>query len=731
MLHRVSLTLLFSWLGCVSAFGFEGRVIDARTELPIANAEVTIPGLSGSARTDAGGRFVWRPDPTPPFEILVLLPGGQVTKPMLVERSDWAAVLTVRVSTALQEEEVTVTGIAPSIETTPGSATMMLRGGEIAQRFPTNLMQALENVPGVNQVSEGQAAVPAVRGLANGRTLILIDGGRVTAERRAGPSATFLDPSSLEAVDVARGPGSVAYGSDVFGGVISVRTRRPEPGSPLRLRFTGSVAAGAPEQRGTVEVSKGFAAGGILFQTHVRNAEDYRGPDGADVFNSGWSDRGFLVRVDNEVGAGVLSAGLQSDFGQEIERPRNNSRVVRFYNPHENSHRFTTSYTMSQVAGMSKVLFSGFFGTYDQRTDQDRFATAAVGRSIERADVSSKDIGMRGAAERVVGPAKLEFGVDVNGRFGLEALDIGLAYDLGGAEIVNRTNVSIEGAERLDTGAFLQAEVTPMRRMLLAGGVRVDRVTSENRGGYFGNRSTSNAAGSGFGSVTVEARGGLSFTGQISRGFRDPVLSDRYYRGPTGRGFITGNPDLEPETSLQFDGAVRHTTRRVRTAVYFYQYRIDDLIERYQTQTDFFFFRNRGRASLRGFEVELRGDLGNGFSAEFSSGFGRGIALDDDLNLDSIGADTVGIMIRKQFLDRGYANVRTGMFADDDRPGPTEIRTPGYTLVDVSGGWRLHRALELRGLVRNILDTKYFVSPDLRAVFAPGISASVAAVIQY
>ena len=67
-------------------------------------------------------------------------------------------------------------------------------------------MQALETVPGINQVSEGHAAVPAVRGLARGRTLFLIDGGRVTAERRVGPSGTFLDPSVIEGIDIARGP---------------------------------------------------------------------------------------------------------------------------------------------------------------------------------------------------------------------------------------------------------------------------------------------------------------------------------------------------------------------------------------------------------------------------------------------------------------------------------------------------------------------------------------------
>ena len=78
-------------------------------------------------------------------------------------------------------------------------------------------------MPGINQVSEGHAAVPAIRGMARGRVLLLVDGARVTLERRVGPSATFMDPAVLEGIDVARGPGSVAYGSDALGGVISVR----------------------------------------------------------------------------------------------------------------------------------------------------------------------------------------------------------------------------------------------------------------------------------------------------------------------------------------------------------------------------------------------------------------------------------------------------------------------------------------------------------------------------
>ena len=236
---------------------------------------------------------------------------------------------------------------------------------------------------------------------------------------------------------------------------------------------------------------------------------------------------------------------------------------------------------------------------------------------------------------------------------------------------------------------FFQIESGLGRLARVSGGIRGDRVTTKNVGGFFGDRSTDNAAASGFGALTLGPFEGFSVTTQVSRGFRDPVLSDRYFRGPSGRGFITGNPDLEPETSLQFDLATRYTVSRTQFAVYFYQYRIDDLIERYQTQPDFFFFRNRGRARLRGFEVEARSDLGRGYSIDVGMQVARGRALDDNANLDDISPVTFSLLGRKQFGEAVYAQARLGVYAKDDRPGPSEIEAPGATVFDVGAGWKI------------------------------------------
>lgn len=704
---------------------FEGRIV-LPGGAPAAGAEVSILGLSGVQRTDAAGRFEWKPTPAPPFEVFVVLPGGRYMRPVRVETMPESGLVTIEVG-PLVSESVTVTGAAPTIESTPAAGTALVPRADLELRQPANLMQALESVAGVSQVSEGQAAVPAVRGLARGRTLFLLDGARVTSERRVGASATFLDPFTLDAVEVSRGPGSVAYGSDAFGGVISARTRSFEPGGPLRFRVTGTAAVGTPGAQAGGEVSRGIGAeGGFLLLGHYREYEDWRSPKG-EVFNSGWRDSGLLVRAGHRVGPGILTAGWDGDYGREIERPRNNSQTVRFFYPTEDSERFTLSYDVDPFGGFTRMGINAFVGSYAQVTDQDRFASTP--RTVERADVSARDFQVRAFAERYVGPARVEIGLDVNGRFDLHALDIGLTYQ-NQAPPVETVNVSVDDASRTDGGVYLFAESKIAPKLTAGLGARGDSVKTRNSRGYFGDRKTSNGDFSGYFSLTAGSFGGFSATAEVSRGFRDPTLSDRYFRGPSGRGFITGNPDLEPETSLQYDLALRHSAAGCRLALYGYEYRISDLIERYQTATDFFFFRNRGRARLRGVEIEAQADLGSGFSLGLAAQMERGATLDDDAPLDDIPSESVTLQVRKSF-GRGFVQLRAAAYARDGRPGPNEIEAPGYGIVDVGGSFQVSEWLGLQAYVRNLLDQEYYASPDPRFVLAPGISASFTTLLRF
>ncbi len=193
------------------------------------------------------------------------------------------------------------------------------------------------------------------------------------------------------------------------------------------------------------------------------------------------------------------------------------------------------------------------------------------------------------------------------------------------------------------------------------------------------------------------------------------------------QGIRTSSPRRRCSTDL----ATRYVKGPTQLAVYFYNYRIDDLVERYQTQTDFFFFRNRGRARLRGFEFEARTALPWDVAVEVGTNIGRGVALDDDANLDDISPDTFSLLLRKDFAGRAFAQMRTAFLAKDERPSPSEVAAPGATLIDLAGGFRFVKYLELRANARNLLNDAYYASPDPRWVYAPGRSASVTLAFQF
>lgn len=714
------LMLLSPGVSAEAAEVLEARVVERESGRPVANAQVTILGHTGERFTDADGRFTWTPAPPPPFEVLVILPGGRVMKPVLVEGVPETGPVLIEIEALVSESVTVAAGAAPTIESTPAAGTTLLTARDLASRAPANLAQALQTVAGVSTVSEGHAAVPAIRGFAQGRTLLLIDGARVSTERRVGPSATFLDPFVLETIDVSRGPGSVAYGSDAFGGVISARTRTAAPGSPLTVRGVVSFGAGIPERRGGIIISDGLEQGSLLFAAHAREFDDYRSPEGR-VDNSGAHDRGLLLRFEHALGPGSWSAAWQSDAGRDIERPRSNSRTVRFFYPTEDSHRFTTSYELRQRAGFDRITTTGFLGSYAVVTDQDQFATPEEPRQVERSDVSANDFQVRTVFERTTGPAHVEFGVDVNGRFGLESFEIVEHYDASGRLTATDSTASVDGARRTDVGGFVSALMPVAGEYVLGAGLRADRISTTNTGGYFGDHATANGALSGFASLS-RTFGAVGITGQIARGFRDPVLSDRYFRGPTGRGHITGNPDLTPETSLQLDLAVRYTAPRVRAGLFVFDYHIDDLIERYETTPDEFLFRNRGNARVRGIELELQTTLAPGLSGEVTAQVTRGHAGEDESPLDDMPPPSVSLQVRKDIGGKGFVQGRGFLFARDTRPGPTEREAPGAFTLDLSGGWMLADGLELQLVGQNLFDAEYLLSPSTRAVPAPGAS---------
>lgn len=96
------------------------------------------------------------------------------------------------------------------------------------------------------QKSQQGGGSPMIRGFATNRLLYTVDGIRMnTAIFRAGniQNVINLDPFATESTEVFFGPGSVIYGSDAIGGVMSFQTLTPQFSSGDDPNITGKFSA--------------------------------------------------------------------------------------------------------------------------------------------------------------------------------------------------------------------------------------------------------------------------------------------------------------------------------------------------------------------------------------------------------------------------------------------------------------------------------------------------------
>jgi outer membrane receptor protein involved in Fe transport len=716
--------LIASWTGLAASASLRLRLVDPDGN-PYPRVEVSVVGRTGAAHADDDGVVELLAPPPPPFEVAVFDPRGALigivavaSVPASAEDGGGAGPLELVLQPRATERVTVLSGAAPSTAAPPAAAATVFSAAENEERRPERLVEALEEIPGASKVGSGPTAAPSLRGLARGRTLILLDDARVTAERRAGPSATFLNPFALESVEVIRGPGSVAYGSDALGGVIHGRTPQPRPGE-LSGRYEIGAGVGEEVASAAVEVNAPVGSGAILAQVHARDTEDYESPEG-EVDNSSSRDRGGLVRALIPTGKRDLVLGLQVDRASDTERPRDDPSSARTVYPTEESDRFTLGTELPPVVGFSTLELQAFAGRYRLVTDRIRPGTV---ETIERADVESDDGSLRLVGTRPLPEGMLRLGLDVSSRFNLKASNSMFERATDQPKVRLSESAAIEDARKITTGVFVEAQrVLNKLSGSLAVGLRGDYVDTENSGGTFGDRSTSESSPSGYVALSLGPARSWNTTVQYARGFRDARLSDRYFSGVTGRGTIVGNPDLDPETSEQFDVALHATLGRVRLQGYAYHYRIEDLIERFRVQADLFNFRNRGEVELQGVEIEADIGLPKRMDLRFTGNWAEGEVKDDGSDPDDVPPESLTVSLRQRVGERAWWRVVVAAFDRDEHPGGNEKITPGYAVVDAAAGVDLGRGLEARLFVRNVADKRYPASSADDSPLAAGRS---------
>lgn len=192
------------------------------------------------------------------FKALLFVTGLCFISPVFAQQS-----ATEKDTMAASLDEVVLTALRTKQENLRVPFTVSSLPGKFLQEFsPSSTPEALMGLPGVFvQKTNHGGGSPFVRGLTGNQTLLLVDGVRMNNSTfRYGPNQYLntIDLYTIGRIEVAKGTGSVQYGTDAMGGVVQIFTREPEfslNGKKLSGRLTGKYMTGDMEKTGRGELA--------------------------------------------------------------------------------------------------------------------------------------------------------------------------------------------------------------------------------------------------------------------------------------------------------------------------------------------------------------------------------------------------------------------------------------------------------------------------------------------
>ncbi|MFC0603258.1 TonB-dependent receptor [Winogradskyella pulchriflava] len=159
-----------------------------------------------------------------------------------------------------------------------------ISANDITVANPQTSADVLENTGNIYiQKSQLGGGSPMIRGFSTNRLLISVDGVRMNnAIFRGGnlQNVISIDPFAIKNTEVTLGAGSVVYGSDAIGGVMSFYTKKPQLSYKDNLFLTGNAvvryASANEEKTGHIDVNLGYKKWAFLTSASYTDFNDLR-----------------------------------------------------------------------------------------------------------------------------------------------------------------------------------------------------------------------------------------------------------------------------------------------------------------------------------------------------------------------------------------------------------------------------------------------------------------------
>lgn len=631
-------------------------------------------------------------------------------------------------ATQLNTIVVTATGYEQDLSKAPASITVIDRE-ELEKREYNDITDVLRHTPGVVVSGSGSAQTISIRGMSSNYTLFLVDGKRQYGRDvnpngdDAGFEKNILPPvSSIERIEIIRGPASTLYGTDAMGGVVNIITKK------VSDRWSGSVELGSVIQdqgnAGDIQNGSVYLAGPLLenklglqlsLNKQKREEDAYVGGFRGTERESLNSRLSYILNDKHDL-------QLEANFVQQESETTVGKTVALANNAADSSSRnYRHVYALTHHGRYSDQLDSTTYLQYENSKNPDRGNTQLGTKGIELDTWT--------------------FNNQWNWLLGNHTLSFGAHYkdEKLTDKATNRNPNAPEFSEltRWSAAAFLEDTWHLSDRFDLTAGLRYDH--DENYSGHVSPRL--------YGVYSLNDQ--WTVKGGVSTGYKQPDIraaTEGFYSvtggggSPlaTGRGIIRANPDLDPESSLSSELGVNWQNDRVKASLTAYVTQYKDRITEvracetdtdgsstnrdnwqewkcFEGDTPFYFISERinvNEAELKGVEATLEASLSDYTTlmanytftdSEFKTGEFKGqpvnqmpehmlnITVDHEIN------DALNVWSRLHYRSETSAYLSRTSVAQPN---------PGYEFLDVGLNYKFTPNISGKFGVYNLLDEK-------------------------
>lgn len=439
-----------------------------------------------------------------------------------------------------------------------GRSIDVIGGEEIRQLGTMSIEDALRNGSDISVQSRGPFGVQtdlSIRGSLFSQNCVLLNGIPLNDPQTAHHDFDIPIPTTtLERIEVLKGPGSAQYGSSAYGGVINIIMQEPQATAASSRMSAGNY--GLLEGAGTVDIATPYV--------RTSNAVEYRRSEGYR-YDTDFSIGNLTSNTTFHFPFGTYS--LLGGFGKK------EFGALDFYSP--GKHVPSKEWTETGFLSLSTSLASGSLQLAPRvyyRSHLDRFMY----------DIRTPDRYVNSHRTRVVGGELVsQYSVADN------------LIVVSGAEANGNTIVSnaLGNHHQEQFAAYISSHYIAENALVLDGGARAD---------YFSAYGWQFSPSIGT-SYLLSSRGKVYVS--IGRSFRAPSYTDLYYSDPS----TEGNANLRPEIGWSYESGIDYFfDDRHRATLTTFVRDQSNLIDYVQyTRTDISHAVNFTSAKTAGFEMSV------------------------------------------------------------------------------------------------------------------------------